>query len=342
MHPRVGVNGFGTIGMRLTDILSKHPGVELVGVVKLTPDFRALSSVRAPFYVPPGANPQPFQEAGVLVKGDLKDLLERVDLVFDCTPAGTGQTYQPLYQQYGVRVVFQGGEDLTVAPLTFFAPVNFAEVAQNGLNTVRVGSCNEHAQLWAIFSLLDLNPTHIFTNLVRRAGDPAQRVNTYLNALEPKLGTPHYAETIQQVFGSKFVYGASAWKAPITQMHGHSLWMHFEKRITPEEVLYKLGLNPRILLVSGKKGHHSTATVAELGLKERPFGNIYEVAVWSDSLQILEDNGCWINLLLAIDQKAVVIPSNLDALWALTGMFSNVSAAMRITNQALGIGSLRV
>lgn len=341
MRPRIGINGFGTIGIRLTEVLSRHPGVEFVGAVKLHPDFKASQLTRAPFYIPPNTNPWPFQEAGILVKGTLDDLLQRVDLIFDCTPAGTGQTYQSLYQQYGVKVVFQGGEDLEVAPLTLFAPVNFAEVAQNGFDRARVGSCNENAQMTVIASLLDLGPTHIFTNLVRRAADSSQKATVYLNALEPKLGAPHYADTIQQVFGNQFIYGASAWKAPVTQMHGHSLWMRFEKGVTAEKILHRLAQNPRILLVSAKQGHYSTATVAELGLKERPFGNIYEVAVWSDSLQLFED-GRWINLLLAVDQKAVVIPTNLDALWALTGIFSNANAAMRATNQFLGIGNLRI
>ena len=38
---RVGVNGYGTIGGRVADAVTKQKDMELVGVTKFTPDYRA-------------------------------------------------------------------------------------------------------------------------------------------------------------------------------------------------------------------------------------------------------------------------------------------------------------
>ena len=38
---RVGVNGFGTIGRRVADVVAKSPDMKLVGVVKTKPDYKA-------------------------------------------------------------------------------------------------------------------------------------------------------------------------------------------------------------------------------------------------------------------------------------------------------------
>ena len=38
---KVGVNGYGTIGGRVADAVTKQKDMELVGVTKFTPDYRA-------------------------------------------------------------------------------------------------------------------------------------------------------------------------------------------------------------------------------------------------------------------------------------------------------------
>lgn len=340
MRSKVGINGWGTIGSRLGTLLSSHPGVELVGATKLTPDFRAAQTLRCPLYLPPGANLYHFQDAGILVKGSLADLLQKVNIMIDCTPDGCGQGYKPLYEEHKVKVVFQGGEDpLKVAPVSLFAAVNYKEALDQQF--LRIPSCNETALLTVITTLMNLGITHVRVGLIRRWADTDEESHGPLNAIQPKLGIPRYAAGIQTVLGGKIKISTLAAKVPTTLMHLHQIWITFERKVSIEPIIGILKANPRIILVSEKKGFKSTADVVVWGESLRMRGDIYEIIVWKDSFQISDDE-MEIAFMAGINQKAVVIPGNLDAILALTGILSEATAAMRATNQFLGIGSLRI
>ncbi|MGC9145605.1 MAG: glyceraldehyde 3-phosphate dehydrogenase NAD-binding domain-containing protein, partial [Nitrososphaeria archaeon] len=43
---KVSVNGYGTIGKRIADAITKQPDMELVGISKLNADYEAVMAVR--------------------------------------------------------------------------------------------------------------------------------------------------------------------------------------------------------------------------------------------------------------------------------------------------------
>src|SRR5690606_3914571 len=71
--------------------------------------------------------------------------------------------------------------------------------------------------------------------------------------------------------------------------------------------------------------------MADLG---RPHDNLYEVALWEDMLEV---KGNELFYAYMVDNQAIVIPENIDAIRALTGTDRDAAASIRRTNAALGI-----
>jgi glyceraldehyde-3-phosphate dehydrogenase (NAD(P)) len=139
---KVGVNGYGTIGRRVADAVLKQKDMELIGITKTKPDYKSMLAVAKgiPLYGVDLKSMEAFKTAGYTVKGTLNDLLQRVDVVVDCAPEDVGAENKHLYQQAGVKAVYQGGEEHTVAGASFVAQCNFEKAV--GKNAVRVVSCN--------------------------------------------------------------------------------------------------------------------------------------------------------------------------------------------------------
>jgi len=72
--------------------------------------------------------------------------------------------------------------------------------------------------------------------------------------------------------------------------------------------------------------------MADLG---RPRDSLYEVAVWEDMLTVQGDELFYAYM---VDNQAIVIPDNIDAIRALTGVRDGGESIAR-TNTALGIGT---
>ena len=68
----------------------------------------------------------------------------------------------------------------------------------------------------------------------------------------------------------------------------------------------------------------------------RAHANLYEVALWADSLAV-QGNELFYNYM--VDNQAIVIPESIDAIRALAGTASAAQSIER-TNQSLGIGTL--
>ena len=76
---KVGVNGYGTIGGRVADAVSKQKDMELVGVTKYTPDYRAQIAIEKGVQIylasPDGASK--FEKAKIPTHGSLQDQIGR-------------------------------------------------------------------------------------------------------------------------------------------------------------------------------------------------------------------------------------------------------------------------
>jgi hypothetical protein len=126
---KVGVNGYGTIGKRVALAVAKQDDMRLVGIVKKSVDAAAFQAVAQGLrlYVPGDEDVKVFESAGLKVEGTLRDLLGKVDVIVDATPGGVGQQYKPLYEKFGVKQVYQGGEKPDVAEVSFNSLCNYEE-----------------------------------------------------------------------------------------------------------------------------------------------------------------------------------------------------------------------
>ena len=76
-------------------------------------------------------------------------------------------------------------------------------------------------------------------------------------------------------------------------------------------------------------------TVKELMLAiGRPYGDMYEVAVWKDMLKVVGDEVFYAYL---VDNQAIVIPETIDAIRALTGIEPDAEKSIIKTNESLGV-----
>lgn len=91
MVVKVGVAGYGVIGQRLADGVALQGDMELVGVADLAPtlSIRAMKEKGMPYdlYLVEGADKTKFDELDIPVAGTFNDLLDKVDIMLDSSPA---------------------------------------------------------------------------------------------------------------------------------------------------------------------------------------------------------------------------------------------------------------
>ena len=100
----IAVNGIGTIGKRVADAVSAQDDMEIVGVCKTKPDFEAMCAIKKGYdlYMAIPEREQLFKDAGIEVAGTVDDMIEKSDLVVDCTPGNVGRTNLEKYKKAGV------------------------------------------------------------------------------------------------------------------------------------------------------------------------------------------------------------------------------------------------
>ncbi len=334
MVVKVAINGYGTIGKRVARAAALQPDMTVVGVVKNRPNWEALSAYRLgfPLYVPED-RVEVFEKAGMRVEGTLEELLQKVDVVVDATPGGVGEKYRPLYEKAGVKAIFQGGEDASVADVSFNALANYD--AAIGKRFVRVVSCNTTGLIRLIVAMRELGRIRsVRAVLVRRGADTKEVKKGPIEGLVLKPAKPpsHHAEDVKTVIGDIDIM-TYAVVAPTTLAHMHFVRFEFEEPITREDVIRALEATPRIMLVKASL-LTSTAELREAFRDSgRPLGDIYENAVWEDSVWV-SDSEVWV--AQAVHQEAIVVPENIDAIRAVMGI-SDKESSIKLTNETLGI-----
>jgi len=333
---RVGVNGYGTIGRRVADAVRKQGDMELIGVVKARPDYKARSAVEKGIgiYAVDTKGVEAFKAGGIGVRGTVNDLLQRVDVIVDATPEDTGATYKQAYEQANVRAIFQGGEEHSLTGVSFVAQVNFNEAVNKKM--VRVVSCNTTGlcrTLNAIDSAAGIAKARAV--LARRAADPDEVGKGPIDAivLDPATVPSHHGPDVQTVLHGLNIV-TMAIKVPTTHMHLHSLIVSLKRPATKEQLLETFAKTPRLMLVDAKSGVKSTAHVMDIAREMgRPRNDIYEAVVWRDSVSVVDGEA---HMFLGVHQEAIVVPENVDAIRAVSGTSSR-DDSMRMTDAALGI-----
>lgn len=335
---RVAVNGYNVIGRRVADAVSAQKDMELVGVAKTRPDYKAVIALKKGYkvFAADEKGRRSFQEFGMACSGLSRDMVELSDIVVDATPDEVGVANKAMYSELGKNAIFQGGEEPDIAGLSFVAQCNYEKA--RGHKFVRVVSCNT-TTLCRVLNALDqsFGVEKARVVIARRAADPDEFKKGPIDAvvLDPATIPSHHGPDVNTVL-PHFPVISMALKIPTTHMHLHSLIVTVkDKSVNDSKVIDKLRKTPRLMFVdSGKEGFKSTANVIdyarELG---RPRNDLYESVVWKDSIKAIDNE---IYFFMAVDQEAIVIPENIDAIRAMMGKESR-EQSMKMTDKSLGI-----
>ncbi len=337
MGVRVAVNGYGTIGKRVAYAISKQNDMQLIGVSKTKPDYNAILANRQgiPLYVPSEDHIKKFEEFGIKVAGIIEEMIKEADVIVDATPKGVGAKYKVMYEKFGKKAIFQGGEKAEIAEVSFSALCNYREAL--GKKYVRVVSCNTTALCRIICALRRIgNLKKIRATIVRRGADPHEYKKGPIESLVPDpVSLPsHHALDVKTVIPDVDIVTAAV-VVPTTRMHLHIVNVEMTNKVSREELISILNDTPRILLVRWNYGFWSTGNIVEWARDIlRPRYDIYEVIVWEESITV-DNREVW--LMYGVHQEAIVVPENVDAIRAIMKLEDDPIKSIQKTDASLGI-----
>src|SRR5881397_206259 len=336
---RVGVNGFGVIGKRVAEAITKQKDMKLVGVSDVVGDYRVKLGQNKGFEIYasiPDKLPD-MKKSGVEVAGTLEDLLRKIDVIIDCTPAGLGAKNKVLYDKVGVKSIFQGGEKHDLTGSSFVAQCNFEE----NLNrpATRVVSCNTTGIcriVGTLFNTIGVKKARVV--LFRRGTDPWESHKAGLiNTVVPEAHIPSHQGPDAQTILPKLNITTMAAKGPFNLGHLHFAMVQLKGEVEKKDVLKTLRSAPRLAPVRNSDGVDSMNAVAEM-MRDlgRPRADMWEVAYWEDILDVTDGEA---SLVYQVHNESVVVPENVDAVRTLTGLETEGRRSISKTNEALGISS---
>jgi glyceraldehyde-3-phosphate dehydrogenase (NAD(P)) len=334
---RVAVNGYGVIGKRIADAIAMQDDMELVGVADIVSDWRIKIAAEKGYPVF-GSMPEAVAQmhaAGIPVAGDLDDLLRQVDVVVDATPKKVAAANLEKYRAAGIKSIFQGGEKHSLTGHSFVAQANYATAL--GRDTTRVVSCNTTSIVRTLGALKDAGLLKRARGvLVRRATDPWESDHSgVMNTVVPEKNIPsHQGPDAQTVIPDLDVVTIAVVAAHTTS-HLHAWSVELTRPATKDEVLAAFRAAPRIAFLRMAEGivalNSSLEMMADLG---RPRGDMWEVGLWEDGLTV-SGNEVFYNY--QVYNQAIVVPENIDAIRALTGIEEDGKASIAKTDRAMGL-----
>ncbi|MEM1921823.1 MAG: type II glyceraldehyde-3-phosphate dehydrogenase [Desulfurococcaceae archaeon] len=341
MVVKIGINGYGTIGKRIADALTRFQDFIVTGIVKTKPDYGAFIAKSKGFKIYSiRENIDLFKKSNIEIEGSIEDLIEESDLIIDTTPGGLGRSYlHTLYSKYGKSIIFQGGEKHDIVETSFNSICNYEEAFNK--KYVRVVSCNTTGLL-RIICLIDeeIGVEKVKAVIVRRGADPKEDTRGPINSivLDPPQIPSHHAIDVKTVL-PKLDIETIAFAVPSTLMHVQYLNIFLKEKTSLDRIIEIFSKVKRIQLVNAKEtGLDSTSKLIEYARdKGRYRYDIPENIVWLDTMKI--DNK-ELTLVQAIHQESIVIPENIDAVKSITGLERDKWQAIRDTDEKLGLGNL--
>jgi glyceraldehyde-3-phosphate dehydrogenase (NAD(P)) len=334
---RVGVNGYGTIGKRVADAVAAQPDMEVAGVAKTQPNFEAHTAVERgyPMYAAIPERAPLFGDAGIETAGVVDELVADADVIVDATPSGIGAENRSLYASYDTPAIFQGGEDASVAQVSFNARANYD--AAWGADSVRVVSCNTTG-LSRLVAPLDeeYGVEKVRATLVRRGGDPSQHSRGPINDILPNpIEIPsHHGPDVQTIFPDLSI-DTMGLKVPATLMHVHAVNVTLDADVTAAHVRQLLESQSRIYVIPEGLGLDGAGKLKDFALDAgRPRGDLWENCLWGESIAT---EGRDLYLFQAVHQESDVVPENVDAIRAVTES-ADAEESIERTNRTIGVG----
>ncbi len=334
---KVAVNGFGVIGRRVAYAIEKQPDMELVGIGKTSPDYKAKIGIDKgyKFFVPENSHKTKFQEKGLDVAGLIDELITSADIIVDATPGNLGEMYRDKYLKASTPALFQGGESKDIAEVSFVAQCNYEQSA--GKKIVRVVSCNTTGLSRVLGSIDNTFGISNATSVIaRRAVDPDTPKGMVDSvSLDPVSVPSHHGPDVNTILPDLDIV-TMAIKIPTTHNHVHSLIIDLKdnSNAKQDDIIDTLKKTPRVMLVSLTDGIKSTAHTFDLGRElGRDRGDMYESMIWEDSITIIKNR---LYMYMSVAQESIVLPENVDAIRAVLQTKTR-DESMKITNDTLCI-----
>jgi len=333
----VAVNGYGVIGKRIADAVAVQPDMKLVGVADIVTDWRIKVAVEKGFdiYGATSNSVKDMRAAEIPVRGDLDELLTKVDVVVDATPKKIAPANYEKYKAAGVKSIFQGGEKHNLTGHSFVAQANYASAF--GRDSTRVVSCNTTSIVRTLGALKNANLLKKARGvLVRRATDPWESDHSgVMNTVVPEKDIPSHQGPDAQTVDPDLDVITIAVKAAHTTSHLHSWSVELKHSATKEEILAAFRAAPRIAFLRASDGvvalNSTLEMMADLG---RPRGDMWEVGLWEDSLTVV---GTELFYNYQVYNQAIVVPETIDAIRALSGIEKDGLASIAKTDTAMGL-----
>jgi glyceraldehyde-3-phosphate dehydrogenase (NAD(P)) len=340
MKKKIALIGYGVIGKRVADAIALQNDMELSGVCDVISDWRIHTAVNKGYSIY-AANDDAHSEmskAGIIVLGKMHDLLIKSDLVVDCTPKKIAAKNIEIYKEMGLKFILQGGEKHESTGHSFSAENNYASALNR--NSTRVVSCNTTSILRTLTALkkAELLKSARGT-LLRRATDPWEsHLGGIMNTLVPEKDIPSHQGPDAKSVDPELDVITVAVKVPETLSHLHYWNVKLSRKASKDEVIEAFKLSSRITFINYADGLVSNNTIKEKYLDMgRPWGDMYEVALWQDMLTVEGDE---LFYAYVVDNQAIVIPETIDAIRALTGMQASAEVSITETNKSLGINKI--
>lgn len=335
---KVGVAGYGVIGQRLADGVALQKDMELVGVADVAPTLaiRALKEKGMPYdlYLAVEDNRGKFEELGIPVSGTLEEMIQKCDVILDATSAGVGAKNKQLYEKYGKKAIFQGGEKNSVADVFFHGYANFEKGVDKQF--LKLTSCNTTGLIRAVDALdRDYGVEKVAITIIRRVADPGDYHRGLTNALQMDKAPSHQAVDLMTIMPHIDATGILV-HTPVTHGHIITVLAKGKKKITKEMALETFKKHDRIRVVKIEDGFLGNASffryARDLG---NPRGDMYEIGLWEDSIV---ESGDDIMFAINIPQESVTIPETIDGIRAVCKMQLDRAAGTAATNANLGLG----
>lgn len=334
---RVGVNGFGVIGKRVAEAVAKQNDMKLIGVSDVVGDYRVKLGQNKGFaiYASMPEKLPDMKKNGIEVAGTLDELVRKVDVMIDCTPAGLGAKNKAVYDKAGIKSIFQGGEKHDLTGASFNASCNYEENLNR--NSTRVVSCNTTGicrTVGTLHNTIGVKKARVV--VFRRGTDPWESHKTGLiNTVVPEAHIPSHQGPDAQTIIPKLNITTMAARGPFNLGHLHFAMVQLKGEPDKKDVVKALKGAPRLAPVRTSEGVDSMNAVAEM-MRDlgRPRADMWEVAFWEDILDVTDGEA---SMVYQVHNESVVVPENVDAIRALTGLESESRKSIAKTNEALGI-----
>ncbi len=338
-NPKVAVVGYGVIGCRLADGVAAQADMELVGIVDVAPTLpiRAMLDSKDiyPIYVFDDVQRPAFEAESIEVKGNLSDILSKVDIVLDATPAGIGAKNKEIYKKAGVKAIFQGGEKNDVADVFFHGYANYSKGI--GADYLKLTSCNTTGFIRAV-DCIDraVGVSRVVVTIIRRVADPGDTHRGLVDVAQVEKVPNHQAKDLMLIMPHIDATGALV-HVPTTHGHIITLLASPKKKISVSDAIDLFSAHPRIKVVDIAKGFNSnTAMFRYARDKGNKRADMYEIGLFREMVALSAGD---LFFTISIPQESVVIPETIDGIRAALSLQTDWRSAVALTNKYLGMGA---